>query len=82
MAKTFSNERYSETDISFNIDYLKLCESFSIKSYEVENLNELQRILKEADTNEPLFVQCNIDKDFDVYPIVPPNEVLENLIIG
>ncbi|EGY79617.1 biosynthetic-type acetolactate synthase large subunit [Peptoniphilus indolicus] len=80
--KLFSNERYSETDISFNIDYLKLCESFSIKSYEVENLNELQRILKEADTNEPLFVQCNIDKDFDVYPIVPPNEVLENLIIG
>lgn len=80
--KLFSNERYSETDISFNIDYLKLCESFSIESHEVENLNELQRILKEADTNEPLFVQCNIDKDFDVYPIVPPNEVLENLIIG
>ncbi|WP_455257725.1 biosynthetic-type acetolactate synthase large subunit [Peptoniphilus asaccharolyticus] len=80
--KLFSNERYSETDISFNIDYLKLCESFNIKGNEVDNLSDLQRVLKEADTNEPLFVQCNINKDFDVYPIVPPNEVLENLIIG
>lgn len=80
--KLFSNERYSETDISFNIDYLKLCESFNIKGNEVDNLSDLQRVLKEADINEPLFVQCNINKDFDVYPIVPPNEVLENLIIG
>ncbi len=26
------------------------------------------------------YVECNINKDYDVYPIVPPNDALENLI--
>jgi acetolactate synthase-1/2/3 large subunit len=37
-------------------------------------------MLENLDNNKPVFIQCDIDKDYDVYPIVPPNDALENLI--
>ncbi|MCI5838984.1 MAG: biosynthetic-type acetolactate synthase large subunit [Peptoniphilaceae bacterium] len=80
--KLFSNKRYSQTDIKANIDYKKLTDAFNIKSFEVNSIDNLKKILENYNNKEPIFIQCNIDKDFDVYPIVPPNDNLEHLIVG
>lgn len=80
--KLFSNKRYSQTDIKANIDYKKLTDAFNIKSFEVNSIDDLKKILENYSNKEPIFIQCNIDKDFDVYPIVPPNDNLEHLIVG
>ncbi|VIF61525.1 acetolactate synthase large subunit [Clostridioides difficile] len=78
--KLFSNERYSQTDINENVDYVKLVNAYKIDGYKVSNMEELGKVLDVIDFNKPVFLQCDIDKDYDVYPIVAPNDALENLI--
>lgn len=78
--KLFSNERYSQTDINENVDYVKLVNAYNIDGYKVSNMEELGKVLDVIDFNKPVFLQCDIDKDYDVYPIVAPNDALENLI--
>ncbi|HBG1128096.1 TPA: biosynthetic-type acetolactate synthase large subunit [Clostridioides difficile] len=78
--KLFSNQRYSQTDINENVDYAKLVNAYNIDGYKVSSMEELGKALDMIDFNKPVFLQCDIDKDYDVYPIVAPNDALENLI--
>lgn len=78
--KLFSNQRYSQTDINENVDYVKLVNAYNIDGYKVSSMEELGKALDVIDFNKPVFLQCDIDKDYDVYPIVAPNDALENLI--
>ncbi|HBH3603381.1 biosynthetic-type acetolactate synthase large subunit [Clostridioides difficile] len=78
--KLFSNQRYSQTDINENVDYVKLVNAYNIDGYKVSSIEELGKALDMIDFNKPVFLQCDIDKDYDVYPIVAPNDALENLI--
>ncbi|EIJ0734062.1 TPA: biosynthetic-type acetolactate synthase large subunit [Clostridioides difficile] len=78
--KLFSNQRYSQTDINENVDYVKLVNAYNIDGYKVSSMEELGKALDIIDFNKPVFLQCDIDKDYDVYPIVAPNDALENLI--
>ena len=45
-----------------------------------EEAQELKSILSEIKIDRPVFLECVINTDYDVYPIVPPNETLLNLI--
>ena len=78
--KLFSNERYSETNIDPSVDYVMLSKAYGIEGYKASNLKELKEILEKIELDKPVFLECIIDKDYDVYPIVPPNEALLNLI--
>lgn len=78
--KLFSNQRYSQTDINENVDYVKLVNAYNIDGYKVSSMEELGKALDMIDFNKPVFLQCDIDKDYDVYPIVAHNDALENLI--
>ncbi|EQF25272.1 acetolactate synthase, large subunit, biosynthetic type [Clostridioides difficile CD160] len=78
--KLFSNQRYSQTDINENVDYVKLVNAYNIDGYKVSDMEGLEKALAVMDFDKPLFLQCDIDKDYDVYPIVAPNDALENLI--
>lgn len=78
--KLFSNQRYSQTDINENVDYVKLVNAYNIDGYKACDMDGLERALDAIDFDKPVFLQCDIDKDYDVYPIVAPNDALENLI--
>ena len=78
--KLFSNKRYSETDIDQSVDYVMLAKAYGIEGYKATDLGELKDILNNIAIDKPVFLECVIDTDYDVYPIVPPNETLLNLI--
>lgn len=78
--KLFSDGRYSETNIDPSVDYVMLAKAYGIDGYKATNLEELKNILSEINMNKPVFLECVINRDYDVYPIVPPNETLLNLI--
>ncbi|MGL5313290.1 MAG: biosynthetic-type acetolactate synthase large subunit [Peptostreptococcaceae bacterium] len=78
--KLFTDKRYSETDIEDNVDYVMLAKAYNINGYTIESIKELNYTLQKINPSEPIVLQCNINKDYDVYPIVPPNEKLDNLI--
>lgn len=80
--RMFSNARYSETDNYDDVDYQLLSAAYSIKAYKADSMHELKKILNETDNlNEPIFLECKIDKDHSVYPIVPPGRPIDELLI-
>ena len=80
--RMFSNARYSETDNYDDVDYRLLCAAYGIKAYKTGSMAELEEILNKTDSlNEPVFIECKIDKDCSVYPIVPPGRPIDELLI-
>ncbi|MTI71581.1 MAG: biosynthetic-type acetolactate synthase large subunit [Firmicutes bacterium] len=81
--RMFSNERYSETDLGNEVDFVKLVNAYGINGYKVNNLESFKKILADkTNDNEPIFIECIIDKDESVYPIVPPGKPINKLIIN
>jgi len=80
--RMFSYARYSETDNCDDVDYQLLSAAYGIKAYKACSMAELEKILNETDNlNEPIFLECKIDRDCSVYPIVPPGRPIDELLI-
>ena len=80
--RMFSNARYSETDNYDDVDYQMLSCAYGIKAYKASSMAELEKILNETDNlSEPIFLECKIDQDCSVYPIVPPGRPINELLI-
>ncbi len=80
--RMFSNARYSETDNYDDVNYQTLSAAYGIKAYKACSMDELKKILSETDgLNEPIFLECKIDHDCSVYPIVPPGRPIDELLI-
>lgn len=81
--RMFSNARYSETDNYDDVNYQMLAAAYGIKAYKAESLDELKNILFETyNVNEPIFLECKIDHDCSVYPIVPPGRPIDELLLN
>lgn len=81
--RMFSNARYSETDNYDDVNYQMLTAAYGIKSYKAESMDELKSILEEdCNVNEPALIECKIDHDCSVYPIVPPGRPIDELLIS
>lgn len=76
----FSHKRYSETDIYDKTNYIMLANAYGIEGHKVQNLEELNQILENLTLDKPVLIECQIDHDINVFPIVPPNDNLLNLI--
>ena len=81
--KLFQNERYSQTCIGEEIDYVGLVEAYGIKGFKVTNEKELSWAMAWKGHGEaPVLIDCRIEKDEDVYPIVPPGRPISEFILG
>lgn len=80
--KLFQEERYAETTISQNVDYCKLAGAYGIDSVCVSDIESLTKAVKTfAASGKPMLVECKIDQNEDVYPIVPPGQSIDQYII-
>jgi len=80
--RMFSNGRYSETDIGDEVDYVKLAEAYGIEGYRVTSTEGLKAVLKNVkELRVPMIIDCVIDKEESVYPIVPPGKSIQNLVL-
>jgi len=78
----FQEERYAETCIDDDIDYIGLSHAFNVKAYQVKSISELETVLSSRNKREPLLIECVIDKDEKVLPIVPPGQSISNFVLG
>lgn len=73
--RLFYNKHFSQTTLDArHIDYVKLGESFGIKTLVVEKSEDIEPVLKEAlDTakSAPVMVEVRIDRDINVLPMIP-----------
>ncbi len=70
----FYGKRYSYTMLNDQVDFVKLSEAMGAKAYRVTKCEELEDAVKEAiSLNIPVVIECQIDEDDKVFPMVAPN---------
>ncbi len=73
----FYGERYSFTVLDDQVDYVKLAEAMGAKAYKVTKKEEFEPALREAiELNIPCLIDCHIEKDDKVFPMVSPGASL------
>ncbi|MDD2480729.1 MAG: biosynthetic-type acetolactate synthase large subunit [Lutispora sp.] len=78
----FQEERYSQTELTDDVDYMMLASAYRLNGAKVETLAELEEALSQAvASNKATVIECKIDKNVGVYPIVPPGMPIDNMII-
>lgn len=71
----FYEKRYSNTVLDHNVDYVKLAEAMGAVGMRATTLDEFKKAFSEAlALNKPVVIDCVIDKDEKVWPMVAPGE--------
>ena len=77
----FYGGRYSQTDPHRKTDYVKLADAFGAVGYCVTNIAELREALRKAQQSEgPVLIDCQIDKDERVLPMIPAGGTIDDLV--
>ena len=79
--ETFYEERYSQSLIHVQPDFVKMAEAYDIKGYKVETMEEAEKVFAEAfNSNEPALIDCRVVQMENVYPMVAPGKGLNEMI--
>ena len=79
---TFYGKRYSQTDPHRHTDFVKLAEGFGLKGYRCRNLPEFQAAFADAMKQKgPTWIECIIDKDEKVLPMIPGGGDINDIIM-
>jgi acetolactate synthase-1/2/3 large subunit len=69
----FYGQRYSATTLYDKVDFVKLAEAMGAQAKRVSDIEEFESAFKEAmEKNEPYLIDCIIDSDEKVWPMVAP----------
>ncbi len=78
----FYNQHYSNTVLERNIDYGAFARSFGADGEAVTTVAELDAALTRAFEQEgPYIIDCKIDKDEFVLPMLPPGGSMDDIIV-
>lgn len=75
----FYEGRYSGTVLDDEVDFCKVAEGLGCKAVKVTKMDELEKVLLEADSyNGPFVIECMIQEDDKVFPMVAPGKSLKD----
>ena len=78
----FFGERYSATILDRGTDFVKLIEAYGGKGFSIHKLSELEKALEERkNIAGPILLDCHIDKDEKVLPMIPPGKSVAEIIL-
>lgn len=76
----FYEERYSNTVLNDAVDFIKLADAMGAEGIRVTKKEEVEPALKKAlEMNRPVVIDCWIDKDLKVFPMVPAGANIEDV---
>ncbi|MCZ2260278.1 acetolactate synthase large subunit [Sporosarcina sp. G11-34] len=79
--ETFYNERYSQSLMPVQPDFVKLADAYDLKGYRIDTLEEAEKIFEEALlSDEPVLIDCRVKLLENVYPMVVPGTGLHQMI--
>ncbi len=81
--KLFYGERFSSTTLNKPTDYEMVAKGLGANAFTVTNMDELRSAVSKAVANrtQPTVINCLIDQDYNVLPMVPGGESIEEPII-
>ena len=79
--ETFYEERYSQSLMPIQPDFVKLADAYGIKGYLIERLEDMEATLTEAiNSDEPVLIDLRVKQQSSVYPMVAPGKGLHEMI--
>lgn len=77
----FYEKRYSQTNLYRKTDYIKLAEAFGGRGFRATNIAELRAALGDAlQRTGPVLIDCQIDKDERVLPMIPAGGTVDDIV--
>lgn len=78
----FYDSRFSQTTLDRGTDFVKLAEAFGAAGFNLSRKEDVEEVLQKAlSLNRPVVINCEIDRDLKVLPMVPPGAALEDVIV-
>lgn len=78
----FYGKRYSSTEPERKTDYVKVAEGFGGKGYRARTIDEFREVFKKALENEgPSWIECVIDRNEKVLPMIPSGMTVHDTIL-
>jgi acetolactate synthase-1/2/3 large subunit len=78
----FKDKRYASTDMSVAPDFVKLAEAYGAVGLRAEKPEEVIPVLEEAlRVDGPVIMDFRVDREENVFPMVPAGEPLTNMLL-
>lgn len=78
----FYNRNYSHTNMEAQPDFVKLAEAYGAEGYRISKPEELEDVLRKALTSpNPAFIDVMVEREENVYPMVPAGAALEEMLL-
>ena len=76
----FYEKHYSHTTLNRKTDFTALARAFGAKGKKITRLSELEKALYDPPVDTPLVLDCQLDMDEFVLPMIPPGGSVSDLI--
>jgi acetolactate synthase-1/2/3 large subunit len=76
----FFGERHSQSTMNRKTDFVALAKAFGAEGVAAANLTELEAALAQLPEKGPMVIDCRIDPDEMVFPMVPPGGSAHNIL--
>lgn len=80
----FYDNRESGVDLEGNPDFAKLAESYGIKAFSIDELDQVDEVLESAlaYNDGPVVVNAQVIKSSNVFPMIPPGAPLSAMLVS
>ena len=79
----FFDNKYAFTDLNNNPDFVEIAKAFGVKGIALTQKEDTEKVLKEMiEHNGPVIVDARIDREENVFPMVPAGEAIDRMIGG
>ncbi len=76
----FYDQRYSYTTLKDKVDFCKLAQAMGAEALKITKPEECEKVLKKAiKMNKPVLVECVIEEDDKVFPMVAPGAAISEV---
>ena len=76
----FYGKRYSQTVLNDKVDFCKVAEGLGCQAYRITKKEEVLPTIKKAiEAGEPVLIDCMIDSDDKVFPMVPAGKPIDEV---
>lgn len=78
----FYDRNYSFTNMEAQPDFVKLAEAYGAEGYRIRAEAELESVLRQAlDSPNPAFIDVVVEREENVYPMVPAGAALDEMLL-
>jgi len=78
----FYEGRYSHSTLDRKTDFPALAKAFGAEGFSAENISQLEKALQSLPSGKPAVIDCRIDMDEKVLPMIPPGGSVKDIILN